>query len=91
MASPIIFPQANLVLRAPSSEEQVRELPAYRFVDADGQPQVLSKWELSQKELDEVRRTGVMWFICFGATHPPVLLGGIDPFEADGKVAWEQR
>lgn len=88
MASPIIFPQAKLVLRAPY---QLREIPAYCFVDADGQPQVLSKWALSQKELDEVRRTGVMWVTCFSATHPPVMLGGIDPFEADGKVAWEQR
>ena len=86
MAVGIEFPQANLVLRAPTPEDAaagtVYDLHVHRYRDLDGQPHVLSKWQLSADELEEVKRTGVIWFSCWGQTHPPMWLSGTDPFVA---------
>lgn len=85
MAQGIAFPEANLVLRAPTPEDAaagtVYDLHVHRYRDLDGQPNVISKWRLSPDELAEVNRTGgVLWFHCWGDTHPPVVLSGTDPF-----------
>ncbi|PCG09884.1 hypothetical protein COA17_07405 [Sphingomonas ginsenosidimutans] len=85
MADGIPFPEANLVLRAPTPEDAaagtVCDLHVHRYRDLDGNPQVLSKWQLSAEELAEVVRTGgTIWFNCWGGTHPPIWISGADPF-----------
>lgn len=89
MAVGIEFPQANLVLRAPTPEDAaagtVYDLHVHRYRDLDGQPHVLSKWQLTPEELEEVQRTGVVWFSCWGHTHPPMWITGEDPFHAGGQ------
>lgn len=84
MAKGVRFPEANVVLGAPTAEDAaagtVCALFVHRYRDLDGQPNVLSKWELSPEELAEVARTGVVWFNCWGATHPPMWISGHDPF-----------
>jgi hypothetical protein len=84
MAKGVEFQEANLVLRAPTPEDAaagtVYDLHVHRYRDLDGQPNVLSKWELSAEELEEVKRTGVVWFNCWGMTHPPMWISGHDPF-----------
>lgn len=71
---------------APGTEEWVRDLPIYRqglSFTADGQRLdqcVVSCWQLSPEELAEIARTGVVYFQCFGTTHPPVSLWGTSPF-----------
>ena len=74
MAIGIPFDEAKCVLRAPSPEDAaagtVYDLHVHRFRDLDGQPNVLSKWQLTPDELAEVVRTGgVLWFGCWGETH----------------------
>lgn len=85
MATGIIFPQANLTLRAPTPEDAaagtVYDLHVHRYRDLDGNPQVLSKWELTEEELAEVAKTRAIWFNCWGHTHPPIWISGHDPFE----------
>ncbi|HMO74565.1 MAG TPA: hypothetical protein PKD99_02315 [Sphingopyxis sp.] len=85
MAKGIGFDQANCVLRAPTAEDAaagtVHELQVHRYRDLDGQHHVLSKWELSAEELAEVIQTGVIWFGCWGQTHPPMWISGHDPFK----------
>ena len=80
------FPQANVVLRAPTPEDAaagtVYDLHVHRYRDLDGQPHVLSKWRLNDQELAEVVRTGCVWFSCWGVTHPPMWISGTDPFTA---------
>lgn len=84
MAKGVAFPEANLLLGAPTPEDAaagtVYGLPCHRYRDLDGQPNVLSKWQLTPEELEEVARTGVVWFNCWGNTHPPVSISGHDPF-----------
>ena len=84
MAKGVPFPEANLVLTAPTSEdvaaETVYDLHVHRYRDLDGMPHVISKWELDAEELEQVRRTGVVWFSCWGNTHPPMWISGTDPF-----------
>lgn len=84
MAKGVPFPEANLVLGAPTPEDAaagtVYALHAHRYRDLDGAHQVLSKWVLTAVELEEVKRTGVIWFNCWGDTHPPIWISGHDPF-----------
>jgi hypothetical protein len=84
MAQGIAFPEANTVLHAPTPEDAaagtVYDLHVHRYRDLDGQPNVMSKWQLTADELTEVNRTGCIWFNCWGATHPPMWLSGHDPF-----------
>lgn len=90
MAQGVTFPEANLVLVAPTPEDAaagtVYDLHVHRYRDLDGQPNVISKWELTPEELEEVRRTGVIWFGCWGATHPPMWISGHDPFHRQQEV-----
>lgn len=85
MAVGIPFPEANAVLRAPTPEDAaaktVYDLHIYRYKDLDGNPQVMSKWQLTPEELEEVCRTGVIWFNCWGLTHPPMWITGTRPFK----------
>lgn len=92
MAKGIPFPEANLVLRAPTPEDAaagtVYGLHVHRYRDLDGQQNVLSKWQLTPEELEEVVRTGgVLWFNCWGSTHPPVWISGTDPFRRGNQEA----
>jgi hypothetical protein len=70
VATGIAFPESNLTLGAPTPEDAaagtVYGLPVHRYRDLDGQTHCLSKWQLSPKELEEVQRTGVIWFNCWG-------------------------
>lgn len=84
MAIGVPFPEANLLLRAPTREDAaagtVYDLHVHRHRDLDGNPHVISKWQLTAEELEEVKRTGVVWFSCWGETHPPMWISGQDPF-----------
>jgi len=84
MAVGVPFPEANLVLAPPTPEDAaagtVYGLQVHRWRDLDGQAHVLSKWKLTPGELAEIARTGVVWFHCWGRTHPPIAISGHDPF-----------
>lgn len=85
MAIGIEFDEANTVLRAPTPEDAaagtVYDLHVHRHRDLDGCHHVISKWQLSAEELAEVNRTGgVVWFGCWGQTHPPLWISGQYPF-----------
>lgn len=84
MAIGIQFPESNLLLGAPTPEDAaagtVYGLPVHRYRDLDGNSQVLSKWQLSEEELAEVAKTSIVWFNCWGHTHPPIWISGTNPF-----------
>lgn len=71
----------NGVLRG--NGEDVYDLPVTNLVYEDGTPAVESCWELSQEEIDEVARTGRIYFRCFGRTHPPILLSAHSAVEEE--------
>lgn len=88
MAVGVEFPEANLVLAAPTPEDAaagtVHDLHVHSYRDLDGNPHVISKWQLTPEELEEVKRTGVVWFGCWGQTHPPMWISGSYPFVERG-------
>lgn len=83
MAAPIAFPEANAVLVGSPEDKAagtVLDLHIHRYRDLDQAPHVISKWELTEAERAEVGRTGHVWLHSWGITHPPVSVGGNDPF-----------
>lgn len=85
MAQGIAFDEANTILRAPTPEDAaagtVYDLHVHRYRDLDGQPNVISKWQLSPEELLEISENGgVIWFGCWGQTHPPMWIAAASPF-----------
>lgn len=72
---PIKTEYTNSNLKAPKGqEESVIDLPITRLYLENGTHAVESCWQLSNEELEEVKRTGKVYFICMGDTHPAILL-----------------
>jgi len=64
----------NSALKAPEGSDGVCDLPITRLVSPEGYPAVESCWELSKEELEKVKETGKIYFVCMGKTHPPISL-----------------
>ena len=77
VATPIEFPEQNYVLGKPKdwTDEQCVPLPC--FID---QSQVVSCWQLTQQECEEIGRTGKLFIGVAGATTPPIWITSINPF-----------
>ena len=83
MARPIQFQEANMVWKgwpADSERTEVLDLPAYR----SSAGQTISCWKLSWRERLHMLFYGVVWLYVYGQ-QPPVSIGGIKPFEKEGK------
>lgn len=83
MAEPVPFGEANVILHGTPEDQAagtVKDLPIHRYRDLDGCWHVISCWRLSAEELAEVMETGVVWLHAWGTTHPPIAVGGTDPF-----------
>jgi hypothetical protein len=86
---PVDFPQRNFVFGKPTDQEdeECLSLPVFKgetLVD-DLQkvyPCIISCWQLSKEDLEEVQRTGRIWLSITGQGMPPVSLFTEDPFEA---------
>ena len=70
MATPVGFEGANDLLRAPPNTD-CRDLEIYRNNDG-----ITSCWRLTEKEIEEVVKTGVIWIHAVGVTHPPIFISG---------------
>lgn len=81
MASPSEFPEQNWLLGKPvdMTDEQCSALPC--FIDAE---QVVSCWQLTQEECEEIGRTGKVFIGVRGASTPAMWLTGINPFSQPG-------
>ena len=72
---PVKDKHTDSVLKAPKGQENtVMDLPITRLKYSDGKHAVESCWELTPEELEEVKKTGKVYFVCMGDTHPPILL-----------------
>ena len=69
---PIRTNTTNCILKGTS--EDVQDLPVTRLQYPGGVSAVESCWELSKEEIEEISRTGRLYFICLGNTHPPIML-----------------
>ncbi len=69
---PVRTEMTNCVLKGTTPD--VIDLPVTRFDYSDGVPAVESCWRFSDEELQEVIRTGKIYFAIWGTTHPPICL-----------------
>lgn len=56
------------------SSPDVIDLPVTQFRWNESVPAVQSCWQLSDDELQEVIKTGKIYFSVWGNTHPPICL-----------------
>lgn len=79
---PVDFPEANCIFEKPEdmTEEQYEAVPARTCKDSDGFPQVVTCWELSNEEREEVARTGKVYLGVVGGGLPAHWLSVFNPF-----------
>ena len=72
---PIEDKHSPSILKEPKGQEDsVIDLLITRLKYQDGSEAVESCWQLSKEELEEVNKSGKIYFVCMGSTHPPILL-----------------
>lgn len=71
MAKSVGFEGANEILLAPVGDDNCSDLECFK----DGH-NTISCWRLSERELEEIAKTGVVWFAAVGNTHPPIYISG---------------
>jgi hypothetical protein len=83
----IDFPEANLTMNKPSdmTDEQCGALRVWRGISTieetgDQVPTLISKWQLSKEDLEEIQKTGCIWLSIVGRGMPPVSLFTENPF-----------
>lgn len=88
---PISFPQQNNVLGKPAdmTDDQCNSLPVHHYEQEVGKdekgnsikwPSIVSCWQLTPEELEEVQRTGIIWVNTLGHTLAPFSLFTKNPF-----------
>lgn len=76
MALPWDFQESNLVLMPPEGSEPGECVPLPTRRTPDGR--ITSCWKLTDAELEEIARTGVVWLsVWSGHTAPPVYLTAV--------------
>ena len=80
---PRAFPQANCRLLPPPGIDNCDPLETYRAPEGF----ILSHWQMSAEELDEVNRNGGrLWlYVWSGQSAPPVAIEVADPFARAAK------
>jgi hypothetical protein len=71
---PIQFKEQNVTYTA----EGCNDLPAHKAAD-----QIISCWKLTKEELEQINKTGVIWFSVMGQSQPPIWLGTENPFKEE--------
>ena len=74
---PVKTGTTNCILKGPSPD--VMDLPVTRYQWNDNTSAVQSCWQLSDDEIQEVIKTGKIYFSVWGNTHPPICLSTV-PF-----------
>lgn len=83
---PVHFDQVNKTFTAPPGmEETVLPLPVWQGPDQDGNPQIISCWELSKEEIIQVANTGKVWLAIMGTGMPPVCVMADSPFDNESE------
>lgn len=89
---PVEFPEQNVIF----AKDQPEYLPLPAYKENGPQGQVISCWELTEDELEEIRRTGKIWLMTMTFNNPlqPILPAVfksdvfITPPEEKRKVDW---
>lgn len=67
----IKFEESNEVLRCEEGDYSCKDLPIHRAKNF-----IVSCWSPTPEELEEIQRTGKIYFICTGQLHPAMHITG---------------
>lgn len=73
MADPVGFEGSNAIMYGFGN---VRDLQVFKTNPAVETPQIVSAWRLSQEEIDEIVRTGIIWASIYSTGMPPIYISG---------------
>jgi hypothetical protein len=79
---PIKTSTTNCILKGTTPD--VMDLPVSRFDIGKGITAVQSCWQLDEKELEKINKTGKVYFSSYGETHPPICLS-VEPMCKEGE------
>jgi tartrate dehydratase beta subunit/fumarate hydratase class I family protein len=80
---PINFNESNIVYNKPENmtDEDCSTLHAFRGHDQSELPVIITKWQLSKEDLEEIQKTGCVYLTVVGQVLPPVSVYTENPFE----------
>lgn len=76
----LTFDEANCIMKAPESMPDCMDLKTWRGNQQDGTPVVISKFQPSKEDLEELNRGGSIYLYVIGVSMPPVSLQTENPF-----------
>lgn len=74
--SPVFDENRNGQKILEGGETDANPLPVYPWQNEGQCPFLVSKWKLSESELEEVKKTGCIYLLVMGLAHPPVQILG---------------
>lgn len=82
MIPAVEFPESNFTFSKPSSmtDEQCAPLHVWKGKDDGGTPVIISCWQLSKEDLEEIQKNGKIYLTICGTGMPPVSLQTETPF-----------
>lgn len=74
---PVEFSEQNIIFTKPESmtDEECGSMPAFK-----GQGHIVCCWQLNAEEIEEVRKTGLIWVDIISNAQPPICLRTDTPF-----------
>ncbi|MGL4631537.1 MAG: hypothetical protein ACRCVT_10060 [Leadbetterella sp.] len=80
---PVEFDQANIVFNKPEgmTDEECAPCPAWNGQDWQGNPLIVTCWQLSPEELKQINETGQMWLGILSNGLPPHWMSTVNPFQ----------
>lgn len=81
MAKAIPFKEANIEMKAPPGmEDLVEDVQVFGVKGPRNSNLYFTCWALTDAEIEEVKRTGVIWVGIMGGPMQPVMVSGTKPF-----------
>lgn len=79
---PVEFTESNFTFSKPESmtDESCAPLHVFKGQDTNNNPVIISCWQLSKEDLEEIQKTGKIWLQISGIVTPPVSLYTEHPF-----------
>lgn len=78
---PINFEHSNFTFKAPKDMPDCCDLKVFTGHDTEGRACIISKWELDEKDLEDVAKSKAIFLSITGVQQPPVWLSPLSPFE----------
>lgn len=79
----VSFPQQNNILGKPENmtDDECYGLPVHHYVTDRGFPAIISCWELTDEDIEQIIKTRRIWANTLGKTLSPFSLHSYSPFE----------